>query len=191
MRLIGPLFASLSVHAAVLGLPSGSLSPGDAAARNAGLDASGTGAPPLLVRLHPAPSAASIAAREAAAVANAREARPPIGSGPTPPASFGLPLHYYTPHEVTRRPEPIGDIPPSLPPQVENDPGSGRLVLVLRIAESGRVDAVEVEDSSLEPPTASALAAQFLVLRFRPAEINGAAVKSRMKIEVTLRPPEG
>lgn len=94
---------------------------------------------------------------------------------------------YYDARELSQRAKAIGDIDP-LPLNLVSSE-SGRLVLVLRIANTGRVDDVDVEQTTVDNTLATALADRFRALRFHPAERDGITVASRMKIEVLLRPP--
>lgn len=100
----------------------------------------------------------------------------------------GIPvLRYLDPKELTRRARVLEDIEPS-PDELEGMPGSGKVILMLFISETGKVDRVEVELSRLEEPFPSSLSRQFLAARFAPAERDGIPVKSRMRVEVVIRP---
>lgn len=167
--------ASLLLHAALLGVPAGSLSQGGAGGHH-------MPASRLEVRLeaeaqpqggHPLLRPASAQPARAQAAADAL----PVGI-PAP--------RYYEATEVTLRAKAIGDIAP-LPPRLADD-AAGRLVLILRIGSDGRVDDVDVGDSTVGDRLTSAFAERFRALRFHPAERDGIAVASRMKVEVLLRP---
>jgi outer membrane biosynthesis protein TonB len=103
-------------------------------------------------------------------------------------ASIGLGQQYYGPAELTRHARAIGDIQP-LPDELERASDSGRLVLILRISAAGTVDEIETNESTLGDQISAAIKDRFRKLRFHPAEIDGVAVNSRMKIEVILAPP--
>lgn len=103
-------------------------------------------------------------------------------------AQFGAPAPvYFDAKELTRQPEPLNDIDPD-PPALQERSGSGKAILVLFINEAGRLDRVEVETSALGDPLLTAVVAEFQEIRFQPAEIEGAQVKSRLRIEVLVRP---
>ncbi len=175
MRLAQACYASLLLHSAALAIPAGSLAPG------AFPDSpSSAGARLAVVLRQPADeTGAEKQGLLRDAPRTAVEPRPPLGiPGP----------RYYEPQELTRRATAIGDIAP-LPRELDGGDDSGRLVFVLRIASTGRVDDVDVEQATVGDALAAALADRFRALRFHPAERDGVAVASRMKIEVLLRPP--
>ena len=169
--------ASLLLHAALLAIPAGSL------AGKAGVESAGS-PPRLSVSLLRVSPRRSDDAPQAALRAAAPAQQPDV-----PVPALGIPgPRYYEPRELTRRAKAIGDIAP-LVPGLNDGEESGRLVLVLRIADTGRVDAVDIEQTTVGETLAQALVARFGALRFHPAELDGSAVASRMKIEVLLRPP--
>lgn len=109
----------------------------------------------------------------------ARDAEPPSAGMPVPV--------YLDPGEVTRRAMILRDIAPD-PPGLHGRRGPARIVLSLYINESGRVDRVEVESPEPDAAVRSAIVESFLAATFRPAEKDGSPVKSRMRIEVSVRP---
>lgn len=181
------------MHALLAALPAGypphAAGPGDRAPRP-------DGAPvPLDVRLvpHPltnpargVPSELQSVIRSGGGGAEERaDAAPMLAPSPRVP---GIPVpRYLDPKELTRRARVLEDIEPS-PDELEGRPGSGKIVLVLFISETGKVDRVELESSRLEEPFPSSLSRQFLAARFAPAERDGIPVKSRMRVEVVVRP---
>lgn len=183
MRLTAALAASAVLHAGMLVLPAGDLSPrgsGRAEVRNEPLRAE-------LRRPLPATKPASEATTKAQ-LAAAPEAAPEPGSDDRA-AGLGIPLpHYYGPREVSERARPAQDIDLE-PPELLGVPGQGKLILLLWINESGSVDRVETESSQVDNAIEKVIAEQFRRARFAPANLDGRPVKSRMKIEVVVRPP--
>lgn len=183
---------SAAFHVGMLGLPAGTLD----MQRGAHGDAmAGT----RVLTVVPAMRLARTRVEELAAL---RPSRSPVArdsgkagtsagseSGPgSDEKGLGVPgPHYYAPSEVSRHARVINDIPP-LSAEMERAQDSGRMVLVLHISDRGGVDDVLVDQSDLVSPVASQLVARFRELHFHPAEIDGVAVNSRMKIEVILRP---
>lgn len=92
-------------------------------------------------------------------------------------------LAYYTPDQLTKRPQPMAKAeldPPDLKPLV----ASGRLVLKLWINDRGKVARVDVEASDLPDKFMNASVDAFRELRFEPGERNGQAVGTVLRIEV-------
>jgi outer membrane biosynthesis protein TonB len=187
MRLIDALVASAAIHAGMLALPTGDLS----------FSSTLTPSPPsepLRAELRPrqaksgvsvalssreSPSEASATRPEAEANENAR----PEGLG------LGVPMpYYYSPIEVSARASPAQEIDLE-PPELRAIPGQGKLILVLWINEAGTVDRIEVESSQVAGAMETILAEQFRRASFAPAQLDGKPVKSRMRIEVVVRPP--
>lgn len=114
-------------------------------------------------------------------------ASPGNGGRPHEPTA-GVPVPvYFANTEVTRPPAPLTEI------DLEADgmrgkPGSGTLVMTLFINETGSLDRAAVETTSLGPELQAAVTRQFEAARFKPAEIDGIPVKSRMRIEVRVAP---
>lgn len=207
MRVFEAFSASLVLHAVALALPTGqvALVPGTLRVP----DSTHQQAAALTVRL--GPQSGSVPARVAAVPLKALVApvmpvmaprlddrssasegsrgNEPAQANDLPRSALGIPVsRYYGAKEVSRRAQVVDDVTSSLPTEVERLPGSGRLVLILWIGATGVVEKVDLDQSSVDEPMKSAIAAQFRATRFRPAEIDGAAVKSRMKIEVFVRP---
>lgn len=104
--------------------------------------------------------------------------------GGKPDIGFPVP-YYYPPSEVTQRPHVAGPIDTSV---VDDEEGSGKAILVLYINEQGKVDKVETESTHLSARLHDLVAQQFRSTRFLPAEKDGQPVKSRLRIEVMIRP---
>jgi hypothetical protein len=101
---------------------------------------------------------------------------------------FGAPAPvYFDAEQLTRQPEPLKDIDPD-PPTVRERSGSGKAIMVLFINEAGQIDRVQVETSGLDDVLLAGVVEEFRGIRFQPAEINAVRVKSRMRIEVLVRP---
>jgi len=99
---------------------------------------------------------------------------------------IGIPVpYYYPPAEVTQRPHVASPIDTSV---VDDEEGSGKAILVLYINEQGKVDKVETESTHLSERLNALVAQQFGSARFLPAEKDSQPVKSRLRIEVTIRP---
>lgn len=96
--------------------------------------------------------------------------------------------YYYGPLEVDERASPTREIDLE-PPELRGIPGQGKLILVLWINEAGTVDRVEIETSQVVSAMESILAERFHQTTFAPARLDGNPVKSRMKVEVIVRPP--
>lgn len=104
--------------------------------------------------------------------------------------AFAIPLpHYYEPGEVSDRAQPRDDIVLDSP-AITRFPGAGQAILVLYINEAGRVDRIEVPSTDIETQAVqNSIAEQFRSAQFSPARIGGQPVKSKMKIEVVIKPP--
>jgi hypothetical protein len=101
---------------------------------------------------------------------------------------FGMPVPiYHEPHEISQRAEILEEIDLNLP-EISAFHGAGQAVMTIYVNETGGVDRIEIEDSNIDSILANALAQQFARGIFQPAKIGGAAVKSRVKIEVLVRP---
>jgi len=158
MRLTAALAASAVLHAGMLVLPAGDLSPrgsGRAEVRNEPLRAELRRPLPATKPASESTTKAQLAPEQPAAPSpTAPEAAPEPGSDDRA-AGFGIPLpHYYGPREV-----------------------------------SERADRVETESSQVDNAIEKVIAEQFRRARFAPANLDGRSVKSRMKIEVVVRPP--
>lgn len=69
-------------------------------------------------------------------------------------------------------------------PALEGDTGWHHAVLALFIDETGAVQRVRVEDSELPALLEEAARKAFMAARFQPGEIDGVAVRSRLRVEV-------
>ncbi len=126
-----------------------------------------------------------------------REPQPPGGDSAASlgEIALGLPDEFrerdYLPRSVVSVPaQPSADI--ILPfPDDAPDSGTRRAILFLFIDDSGHVARVRVVDSQLSQALEEAAQAAFLQSRFRPAEKDGRAVKSLVRVEVTFSRPSG
>lgn len=101
-------------------------------------------------------------------------------------APLDLPLPYYfSPSELDRKPEAVGEIPLDYPAHLPLVARS-RIVLSLLIDERGEVDKVIVEANDAPPELEKLASRAFAGARFTPGLRNGAAVKSRLRVEVTF-----
>lgn len=100
-----------------------------------------------------------------------------------------MPLpEYFDAEEVTSRAAALDEIDFELP-ELSQIGGSGKAILMLYINETGLVDKVEVESTGdIDRELTNAVARQFGKTTFQPATIDNAPVKSRMRIEILLRP---
>lgn len=93
---------------------------------------------------------------------------------------------YFGADELSRKAQVTRDIRqdnPVLAKSAEN----GKAILVLFINETGRIDRVEIESSEVSETLIREVAHEFNAALFQPAQIDGNAVKSRMRIEVLIR----
>lgn len=209
MRLAQALLISLALHGWLLLLPVGIFLPATHGLVRATRQVARQDTPaPLLVRLSPfsavrppddkglEDSKLPAAAAAAHAIAQDNEGAGSTGddrsAAVTPPLpntfQLGIPTaRYYDPSEVSRGVIPLTEIDPS-PSELAEVASAGNLVLVLYISDNGRVDRVEIEQQKGDPTIGAIVAKQFLAARFTPAEVEGRPVKSRLRIEVTVRP---
>lgn len=97
-----------------------------------------------------------------------------------------LPLPYYFPaHELDRKPEAVGEVPLVYPADMPRVAHS-RVVLSLLIDERGDVGKVIVETTDAPTELAQLASRAFAGVRFKPGMRDGAAVKSRLRVEVTF-----
>lgn len=185
MRLIDALFVSAAAHAGMLALPTGELS---LAFQEASVPQ--TGRLTAVLRNQPK-TEKTVAALDVEQPPPTPKEAPPEPPPATDHAAtgLGLPLpHYYGPQEVSERARPTEAIDLE-PPELRGIPGRGKLILVLWINEDGRVDRVETESSQVADTMARVISEQFRKATFTPAQLDGKTVKSRMRIEVVVRPP--
>jgi hypothetical protein len=109
--------------------------------------------------------------------------------GPVVGISPGLPLpEYFDAAEVTSRATILDEIDFDLP-ELSQIGGSGKTILTLYINETGRIDKVDIESTgNIDSELVNAVARQFGKAAFQPATIDDVAVKSRMRVEILLRP---
>lgn len=93
---------------------------------------------------------------------------------------------YFLPDELTEKPILLQDIPPdkiaALP-----DASPRPSVVQLLINEEGGIDKVIVEDASLSGQARQFIADSFADVKFRPGKLADMPVRSRLRIEVTLK----
>jgi hypothetical protein len=197
MRVVAAFVTSVALHAGIAALPA-KYFPANT------LDNSQTAVAPLQVRLHdrtPNTSGAETAPQHSAQTAeldaHADIAEPALGparaldgEAAPPVAAFGIPLpRYYGPREVGERARPIEDIDLA-PPVLQQFPGAGKVVLALYLNEEGTVDHVDLVSTELDSDIGDIIVAQFRKARFAPARIDGQPVRSKVKVEVMVKPPE-
>ncbi|MBZ0104370.1 MAG: TonB family protein [Sulfuricella denitrificans] len=118
----------------------------------------------------------------------------PPASAATPESSEPLPsiempliedTKYYPAVEVDVHPSALQVIQPRYPDEAAGASVAGSVVLVLLLDESGKVQALSVEEAS--PPGVFEQSAMdaFRNARFSPAQRNGRVVKSRVRIKVS------
>ncbi|MBU1235939.1 MAG: energy transducer TonB [Gammaproteobacteria bacterium] len=194
MRLIRALAISIGIHTGLFALPAGRFFH-DASSRTRGpaqlqVELAITPRPPSASDITPTPVAS---AHELDGKPTVEQGRRPDNETSSPTGEeadgFGLPVPYYfTAGEVSERAKPVREIDLD-PPEMRTLPGDGNLRLTLWINEGGTVDRIEVESSGVAEPMEKAITEQFRQATFAPARLDGEAVKSRMKIEVVVRPP--
>jgi periplasmic protein TonB len=120
----------------------------------------------------------------------------PVSASPPQPA-VGLvtparesDADYYPRAALSLAPAPIDAIVIDYPP-IADDSGHHVSELSLFIDEAGRVTRVRVDGQPLPPALEQAARDAFTGARFRPGEVDGHTVKSRIRIEVVFdsRPP--
>ncbi len=104
---------------------------------------------------------------------------------PRIPVAGALASRYFKAQELTEKPRVLQDIPanltlswPNVAPQV--------LLLRLMISENGEIDQVKIEGSQLPEYAERMVSDTFSQIKFSPGKIGTAAVKSQMRIQVTL-----
>jgi TonB family protein len=211
MRFLAAFGTSLLVHGTLIALPPGHFSlDGFRLSAHPIMDGRASGRPaPLTVKLGPQSirlasavhnrggSAGGVVASAPALDANATET-PTYADYKGEDEAFGIPApmplglpsqqEYLTSRELSEHPQVITDLP-GLPDDPVTLPGAGVLVITLWINELGRVDRSSVVSSQLDAKTEQAVVAQFQRMHFLPAQRDGRAVKSRMKIQVEVTPP--
>ena len=115
----------------------------------------------------------------------------PASASPPQPA-YGLvtparesDADYYPRAALSLAPAPLDTIVIDYPP-IADDSGHHVSELSLFIDEAGRVTRVRVDGQALPPALEQAAREAFTGARFRPGEVDGRAVKSRIRIEVAF-----
>lgn len=123
------------------------------------------------------------------------ELHDPILSPPRKSKSQPAPPKYYPPfldvyhlrQELTRQPQLIANV--DLSPLISLASGSSTAVIVeLYINEQGNIDKIDTTANDLPAEALDKLSELLMQLRFSSGEIDGDAVKTRMKIEVMFLP---
>lgn len=125
----------------------------------------------------------------------AADAAPVSASPPQPAIGLVTPAResdadYYPRAALSLAPAPVDAIVIDYPP-IADDSGHHVSELSLFIDEAGRVTRVRVDGQALPPALEQAARDAFTGARFRPGEVDGHVVKSRIRIEVVFdnRPP--
>ena len=146
---------------------------------------------PMRVRLlagPQVPSAPTVAAEGVPSVtppAPARPAAAPEGRVEAEPTNFAESSdRYFTRDELDGRTVVLD--PPDLGGEELGPLLEGQAVLVFYINETGSVDRVEVEQSTLPPSMLVQLEAQRERIKFTPGTVNGVLVKSVVRFEIVL-----
>lgn len=107
---------------------------------------------------------------------------PPLLASPDTPAPHDIPV-YLEPHELDDRPQPVA--PLAIPfPEMTIPNGLVTAVLVLYIGLDGKVDKIDITDSSLPPELEKVARESFMNAAMHPGFKNGRAVRSVMKVVV-------
>lgn len=190
--------AVLLLHVAALASLQGAPS-----ARLAPAGAPGSGAVQARWLLAKPPEAAAAKGAAAAQVAD-KPSGPDAGAAAVPTAPTGpttavatepVPRQHAAPAAdaadylprplLDRAPVAAGPIAIDYPP-IAGDAGHYRAVLALFIDETGRVRRVRAEGHALPAPLEKAARSAFLDARFRPGEVEGRAVRSLIRVEVSF-----
>ncbi len=95
-------------------------------------------------------------------------------------------LNYYPPTELDQLAKPLGEITPYIPLAEAQSAPDGRVLLLLLIDETGRVDEVQLLESDPPGLMDDAGLAVWRNARFTPAMKDGKYVRSRKKVEITF-----
>lgn len=101
--------------------------------------------------------------------------------------SIAVPVapYYFLPDELTESAYVVRDIEPDLAFLMPS--GVSQLaVLSLMINEYGDIDQVTIENSDLPEQAQQLVTDAFEAIKFQPGKVDGIAVKSQLRIEVTL-----
>jgi hypothetical protein len=116
----------------------------------------------------------------------------PRGESPKTKATGGkpgLPEPYYFPSGEVSEPARMLSGVTGVPKALARDVDHGRMIVVLYINETGTVDKLVVENTELRNDMEAVLTEQFQHARFSPAIKDSRAVKTRIRLEITLQPP--
>jgi len=123
-----------------------------------------------------------------------REAAPKLAPGaispPQPLMALVLPgidvdEDYFPRAMLSLVPRPVEPVLIDYPP-IDNDEGHYSSELILFIDERGQVARVKVDGDALPPALEAAARSAFLSARFHAGEVEGRAVKSRIRVEVVF-----
>lgn len=95
------------------------------------------------------------------------------------------PRHYFDTHQLTEKPVPLHDLSAAQLVGLPEE-GSHSAILTLFIADDGRIDDVEMDSTNLTGSELMLLAKGFREIQFVPGKIGSVAVRTRIKIEVTI-----
>jgi len=102
---------------------------------------------------------------------------------------FHVPSRYFPASEVDHRAAPLKRIDLDIPVGSEGVEYFGKLRMDVFIDHRGRVDRVEVLESTLPQSFRDSAVKTFSEVRFDPAVKDGRAVKSVKRVEVDFAPP--
>lgn len=117
------------------------------------------------------------------------KAHPPLAVSPAPATRAALSgWDAYRPSsQLDERPQVIADIPID-PPELRQHPEGGTMELTLWIGADGKVDDVTVGMTALPEVFVESAIRGFRSARFKPGLKDGAAVKSKLRIELNYQP---
>lgn len=95
---------------------------------------------------------------------------------------------YFAASRLTQRPYLIRS-PMLETAEILSHPGSGRVVIELRISSHGTIDRVEILSTNAPRDFADHVARAFKVAIYQPGELFGRHVASKLQLEVRLLPP--
>jgi len=93
---------------------------------------------------------------------------------------------YFLPGELTEKPSVLRDIPPEKMAVLPDAPPQP-LIVQLLISDQGDIDEVIIEDSQLSGQVKQFVIDSFMNVKFRPGKLGGMPVRSRLRIEVSLK----
>ena len=133
------------------------------------------------------------ARKEAPPPVERKAAQPPVEPKSEPPKQpagtpqestsvAAIPAPFFDPSQLTEKPTPLNE--PRVDLLLPMLGRAGVANLVLYVDEIGNVERVEIASATLPPEVAQRAVAIFAALRFSPGRIDGAAVKTRVRITV-------